>query len=79
MGRLPWTQRYDVNFAYAPNWAKGLQFKVDVFNVFNSQKVLSVVEGAENSATGTASVPTCCQRRPVTSFGPLRRLLVRDF
>ena len=66
MGRLPWTQQYDVNFAYAPNWAKGLQFKVDVFNVFNSQKVLSVVEGAENSATGTASkfylLPTATQQ-----------------
>ncbi|WP_374379732.1 Oar protein [Thermomonas sp.] len=55
MGRLPWTQQYDVNFAYAPNWAKGLQFKVDIFNVFNKQKVTSVNEQAEVSATGSAS------------------------
>ena len=55
MGRLPWTQQYDVNFAYAPNWAKGLQFKVDIFNVFNKQKVTSVIETAEVSATGAAA------------------------
>ena len=54
MGRLPWTQQYDLNVAYAPNWAKGLQFKVDVFNVFNKQKVTSVIEQAEVSATGAA-------------------------
>ncbi|MEF9977539.1 MAG: Oar protein, partial [Thermomonas sp.] len=54
-GRLPWTQQYDLNVAYAPNWAKGLQFKVDVFNVFNKQKVTSVNEQAEVAATGVAS------------------------
>jgi hypothetical protein len=55
MGRLPWTQQYDVNFAYAPNWAKGLQFKMDIFNVFNKQKVTSVNETAEVAATGAGS------------------------
>jgi hypothetical protein len=54
-GRLPWTQQYDLNVAYAPSWMKGLQFKVDVFNVFNKQKVTSVNEQAEVSATGVAS------------------------
>ena len=54
-GRLPWTQQYDVNFAYKPNWAKGLQFKVDVFNVFNKQKTTSIIETAEDAGTGAAS------------------------
>jgi hypothetical protein len=54
-GRLPWTNSLDLNVAYAPNWAEGLQFKVDVFNVLNSQKVTSVIETAEVSATGAAS------------------------
>ena len=54
-GRLPWTSQFDVNVSYAPNWMKGLQFKVDVFNVLNSQKVTSVIETAEVSATGAAS------------------------
>ncbi len=54
-GRLPWTSSFDFNVAYAPNWAEGLQFKVDVFNALNTQKVTSVVETAEVSATGAAS------------------------
>ena len=54
-GRLPWTQNYDMNVSYQPSWAEGLQFKVDVFNVFNKQKVTSVNEVAEVAATGAAS------------------------
>jgi hypothetical protein len=54
-GRLPWTSEIDLNLAYEPDWAKGLQFKVDVFNVLDSQKVTSVIEGAEVAATGAAS------------------------
>ena len=54
-GRLPWTQNYDLNLSYKPAWAKGLQFKVDVFNVLNKQKVTSVIEVAEVAATGAAS------------------------
>jgi hypothetical protein len=52
-GRLPWTSNLDLNVAYAPTWAKGLQFKVDVFNVLNSQKVTSVNEIAEDSGDGS--------------------------
>ena len=51
-GRLPWTNSLDLNVAYAPQWAKGLQFKVDVFNVFNTQKVTAVSEVAEDGTTG---------------------------
>ena len=53
-GRLPWTSNFDLNVAYAPNWAEGLQFKVDIFNVLNSQKVTSYSEIAEDGATGAA-------------------------
>ncbi len=49
-GRTPWSTTLDLNFAYAPNWAEGLQFKVDVFNVFNSQKVTTVNESGEDTA-----------------------------
>jgi len=54
-GRLPWTNSLDLSVRYAPSWAEGLQFKVDVFNVFNQQEVTSVIESAEVSATGAAS------------------------
>lgn len=51
-GRLPTTTSLDLNVAFRPAFAPGLQFKVDVFNVFNSQKVTAVSEVAEDSATG---------------------------
>ena len=51
-GRLPWTNSIDLNVAYKPAFAPGLQVKVDVFNVMNHQKVTSVSEVAEDSATG---------------------------
>ena len=48
---MPWTQTLDLNIAYKPMWAKGLMFKVDVFNVLNSRKVTSVNEVAEDGGT----------------------------
>ena len=64
-GRLPWTNRLDLNVAYRPAFAEGLQFKVDVFNVLNSDKVTSVNEVAEVPETGATSeqylVPTSFQ------------------
>ena len=51
-GRLPWTNTLDLNIGYQPNWAPGLMFKVDIFNVFNSQKVTAVSEVAEDADTG---------------------------
>lgn len=54
-GRLPWTTNLDLNVAYRPSFVEGLQFKMDIFNVLNSQKVTSQVEQAEIRATGLAS------------------------
>ncbi|MDL2353756.1 MAG: TonB-dependent receptor [Pseudomonadota bacterium] len=34
-GRLPWQAQLDLNLAYAPRYFKGLNVKVDVFNVFD--------------------------------------------
>lgn len=53
-GRLPWTNSIDLNVAYRPSFMEGLQFKLDVFNVMNHQKVTSVSEIAEDGATGNA-------------------------
>lgn len=50
-GRLPWTQNLDLNLQYAPAFADGnLKFKVDVFNVLNANKAVSVVEQGEDAA-----------------------------
>ncbi|TKR34039.1 TonB-dependent receptor [Luteimonas gilva] len=51
-GRLPWTRNVDLNVAYKPAFAKGLQFKIDVFNVFNNQEVTAVNEQVEDPSTG---------------------------
>lgn len=51
-GRLPWTNSIDLNVAYFPRWATGLQFKMDVFNLFNNQKVTAVTEVAEDAVSG---------------------------
>ena len=51
----PWTNSFDVNVAYRPAFVEGLQFKVDIFNILNSQKVTSVSEIAEDAATGSAA------------------------
>ena len=64
-GRLPWTTNVDMNIAWAPSFVEGLQFKMDVFNLFNSRKVTSVSEIAEDAATGdnleTYLLPTSFQ------------------
>ncbi len=51
-GRLPWTSNLDLNVAWRPTFVEGLQFKMDIFNVLNSQKVTSVIEQAEDPQTG---------------------------
>ncbi|WP_162253085.1 TonB-dependent receptor [Rhodanobacter sp. Soil772] len=52
-GRLPWTFKADLNAQYRPLWAgagQNLAFSVTVFNLFNSQKTLSQVDGGEDPA-----------------------------
>ncbi|MYM97298.1 TonB-dependent receptor [Rugamonas sp. FT81W] len=41
MGRLPWAKRLDLNLVYAPEYAKGLSLKVEVFNALNGRSPLS--------------------------------------
>ena len=72
VGRTPWTTTLDLNVSYAPAWMEGLQFKMDVFNVLNSRKPVSVNELGEDSSGNPASVqntyltPTAWQTpRPV--------------
>ncbi len=48
-GRLPWQRNLDMNVRYAPSWAEGLSFKVDVFNVLNSKAAINVNENFETS------------------------------
>lgn len=50
VGELPWTHRYDLNVSYKPNFAKGLQVRLDVYNVFNSQTVQNVTEAYNSGA-----------------------------
>ena len=38
-GRTPWTNNLGLQVAYTPSWAEGLRLGVDIFNVFNNDKV----------------------------------------
>ncbi|WP_462116230.1 TonB-dependent receptor [Lysobacter xanthus] len=71
-GRLPWTNSLDLNFAYRPAFVKGLQFKVDVFNVFNHQKVTSMSEVQQDASSGqvlrTYRLPTSFQAPRAVRF-----------
>lgn len=64
-GRLPWSNSVDLNIAYRPAFVEGLQFKMDVFNLFDSQKVTRVSEIGEDGTTGapleTYLLPTSFQ------------------
>jgi hypothetical protein len=44
VGRLPWDKNLDMNIVYKPTMLKDLAFKVDIFNVFNTQTVQKVFE-----------------------------------
>ena len=56
VGRTPWTSTLDLNLAYKPTWLEGLQFKMDVFNVLNNTKPISVNEIGEDAGGNPAPV-----------------------
>ena len=66
-GRTPWQRQLDLNVVWKPAFADDrLTFKLDVFNVFNTRTVTSVVETAEtnegSSLFGTVyGIPTSFQ------------------
>lgn len=77
-GRLPWTNQIDLSFAYTPNWAEGLLFKVDVFNLFNEQEIVAIEEQAEDPSTGTPA-PTYQVPRAFQQPRYFRFMLQYDF
>lgn len=48
-GRTPWVYDFDVSLAYEPKFAEGLTLQVDVFNVFNIQKVTEYNETGDRN------------------------------
>ena len=56
-GRVPWAQTVDLNLTYEPNWAKGLQFQANVFNVLDSDDYYRVQDNYESEG-----------RSPLTSY-----------
>ncbi|WP_342114115.1 TonB-dependent receptor [Pseudoduganella sp. OTU4001] len=62
LGRLPAEKRLDLNLTYAPNYVKGLAFKLDVFNVFNAQAVTGRRE-LYDDGTGLGILPNYGEAR----------------
>jgi hypothetical protein len=57
-GRTPWTNSVDVQFAYLPKMGKGkLSLQMDIFNFFNSQKVVEWNETRDFSRATTVNDP----------------------
>ncbi len=77
-GRLPWTTNFDLNIAYRPAFAEGLQFKIDVFNLFDTQKTVAVNEVAEDPVSG---LPVETYLAPATLQAPrsVRFMVQYDF
>jgi hypothetical protein len=57
-GNLPWDTRLDVNLSYRPSMFKGLQFRLDVFNLVNRQTVQAIDEVHEVNGDPTSISPT---------------------
>ncbi len=45
LGRLPWDNRVDLSVKYKPSALKGLELKLDIFNLLDQQTVQNVTEG----------------------------------
>jgi hypothetical protein len=57
-GRTPWTNTLDVQVAYLPKLAQGkLTVQMDIFNIFNSQKVVEWQEQRDFSRATTVNDP----------------------
>lgn len=55
-GRLPWSERLDLNVQYRPNWANNnLTLAARVYNVFGQQRVQQIEETGEDEAVGQVS------------------------
>ena len=67
-----WTTNLDLNIAYKPSWAEGLQFKVDVFNVLNSRKPASYNEVGEDAAG--SPIPQAASFMTPTSYQTPRQV-----
>ncbi len=67
-GRTPWTRDLSINVTYAPNWAEGLSFKVDVFNVLNEREATSLNEFGE--LTGGVPAGYLAYKQPATFQTP---------
>jgi hypothetical protein len=58
-GRTPWTNSVDLQVAYLPKMSQGkLTLQVDIFNLFNSQKVAEWQEQRDYSRANTVNDPS---------------------
>jgi len=50
VGRTPWTQQFDLQVSYTPDWAAGkLTLQADVFNILNGRKATELNETRDYS------------------------------
>jgi len=71
LGNLSWTKEVGLQLNYEPKWLKGTTFQVDVLNVFNERKAITVDEEGELSQ----NTPAPNYRQPLY-FQPARTVRV---
>jgi hypothetical protein len=62
LGRMPWEKQLDLSLTYRPAMLKDLSFKLDVFNVSNSQQATARQETYDDGG-GTVVLPNYDQAR----------------
>lgn len=67
-GYLPWDYKLDMNLVFAPEWAKGLKLRADVFNVLNKQTLEAISETHEVDYDPSTVLPTYA--RPISYTEP---------
>lgn len=54
-GRTPWNRTFSPNVVYKPAWAKGLTLQLDMINLFNNTKPVTVNEVGERQDGSTVT------------------------
>lgn len=75
-GRLPWNYSLDLGVVYKPSALEGLAVRADVFNVMNTQRVLSMDELHEDSS---GKLPTYGRPLAYSSPRSVRLTVSYDF
>jgi outer membrane receptor protein involved in Fe transport len=77
LGRLPWDYTLDLDFSFKPQAVKGLQMRVDIYNVLNKQTVTAITEIHESP--GDPATLDSTYGRPIAYSAPRSVKFTADY